>query len=378
MKKRLAKYSSREIPTDLDSEIEIPTTWHLTYTTADALKMMLKACESAQESIYMEQFLIEPDEIGQEFIKLFVKKAKEGVTVKLVLDSMYSRFMSQSLYIDALQQAGVKVKFFNWLFPFSTHNKKLWYFRNHRRLLITDRQTMVTGGICIAKKMEPWRETCIKVTGPVVSQALYVFDKTWRKVYKKHSLTLGTQYKTGLNGFSYITHAPLIGERHVYYRLIDAIRQAKKTVCITTPYFLPDRRLERVLILAKKRGVDVQILMPRKSNHPLVDVGSHTFFHKLLSKGIKIYRYNDMVHAKTAQVDADWAMVGSMNLDNISLRYNFESALIVTNQVCVEELNAQFKKDLKLADELTLQHWERRSLFQKMKEKMVWPIRKLL
>lgn len=357
---------------------ERPTAWKLTSTTEDAWRMMLKTIESAKESIYMEQFLFEPDSAGQEFLKLFIKKAQEGVTVKLIFDSMYSLGLSQSLYLDALQEAGVKVKFFNWLLPFSKHNKKVLYFRNHRRLIVVDREIMITGGTCISNTMKEWRETCIRVEGPVADQAAFVFDKTWKHVYQRRSLKLGDQYKTGLDGFSYITHAPYIGERHVYHRLIDAIRSARKYIYITTPYFLPDRRLERVLILAKKRGVDVRILIPKNSNHRLVNYASHTYFYKILSKNIPIYRHNIMVHAKTTCIDDEWGMVGTMNLDNISLRYNFESALIITEPLCVTELREQFIKDLKESDELTLKDWENRSLFQKLKEILIWPIRKLL
>ncbi|HEY1037697.1 MAG TPA: phospholipase D-like domain-containing protein [Candidatus Paceibacterota bacterium] len=366
-------------PTRQDTISDQPlTTWHITYSTVDAWKMMLKAIESAQESIYMEQFLLEPDETGQEFLRLFIKKAKEGVTVKLIFDSMYSKNLARSPLIEELRRAGAKVKFFNWLLPFSKHNKKILFFRNHRRLLLIDRETMITGGICIRKKMEPWRETCIRIQGNVVNQAIYVFDKTWKKVYRQHSMRLGTQTKTGPDGFSYITHAPLIKERHVYYRMIDAIRHARKTIYITTPYFLPDRRLQRVLILAKKRGVDVRLLVPKNSNHPIVDIGSHTYFHKMLVKGIKIFQYETMIHAKTATIDGEWAMLGTMNLDNISLRYNFESSLIITNRTCVAELEEQYAKDLRLSKELTLDAWNNRPLLQRFKELLVWPVRKVL
>jgi cardiolipin synthase A/B len=356
----------------------LPTKWHITTSTKEAWQTMLKMCESAKDSIYMEQFLFEPDQYGREFLDIFIKKSKEGVTVKLIFDSLYSRGLSQSLYIDALQHAGVKVKFFNWILPFSKHNKKLLYFRNHRRLLIVDRKVMFTGGICIHKKMESWRETCIKISGPVVDQSVAVFDKTWRQVYKKHSLRLGTQSKTGMDGFSYITHAPLLGERYLYRRLIEAIRQSEKTIYITTPYFLPDRRLERVLCLAARRGVDVNILMPKISNHPLVDIGAHTFFEKLLEKGIKIHRYKEMIHAKTVCIDNDWGMIGTMNLDNISLRYNFESGLIINQAVCLEELRSVFIKDLRNSERLSMHEWQKRSILQRLKERLIWPIRKFL
>ena len=360
-------------------ERESPTTWKITTTTEEAWQQLLKTISEARESIYIEQFLFFPDAIGQQFIELLVKKAKEGVHVKLIVDSVGSFPLGRSEYLDVMHQAGVKVKFFNWMLPFSKNSKKLLYFRNHRRLTIVDRQIMITGGTCISKNMEHWRDTQIRLEGPVVQQAVHVFDRTWKKVYKKHTLNLGTQYKSGIDSFSYITQAPFLAEKHLYHRLIDAIRQARKHIYLTTPYFLPDNKLQRVLILAVKRGVDVRVLIPEKSNHPIVDIGSHSYFEYLLNKGLRIVRYKpSMIHAKTVTIDDEWAMVGTLNLDNVSLKYNFESAVITTNRLCAAELREIFVKDLRSSSEVRLHDWKNRSNIQKFKEGLVWPIRKFL
>lgn len=358
---------------------EAPTVWSFNTTTQGAWETILKSCEEARESIYFEQFLFSPDAVGQRFIELLIKKAKEGVHVKIIVDSVGSSYLGRSLYIDAMEHAGVKIKFFNWVLPFSKNSKKLLYFRNHRRLIIIDRSSMITGGICIGKRMTDWRDTQIKIEGPVVQQAVKVFDQTWKKVYKKRTINLGTQYKSGLDGFSYITQAPLLGERHLYHRLIEAIRLAKRRIYITTPYFLPDHRLQRVLVLAAKRGVDVRILLPKSGDHTIVEIGSFSYFEFFLQKGVRIFRYTpSMIHTKTVIVDDDWAMVGTMNMDNVSLRYNFESSIITTNPLCVDELVSHFKIDQKVSEELNLEDWKKRPLFQKWKEKLVWPIRKFL
>lgn len=356
-----------------------PTVWSFATSTKEAWQVILKACEKAQESIYIEQFLFTPDQIGQEFIELFIKKAKEGVHVKVIVDSVGSFGLGRSLYLEAMQEAGVKIKFFNWMLPFSKNSRTLWYFRNHRRAVIVDRSVMITGGTCIGKRMEEWRETQIKIEGPVVQQAVKVFDQTWKKVYKRHTRSLGAQYKSGIDGFSYITQAPLLKERHIYYRLIDAIRQSKKYVYLTSPYFAPDHRLQRVLVLAARRGVDVRILIPAVGDHKIVQLASETYFEFMLSKGIKIFQYTpSMIHTKTAVIDEDWGMVGTMNLDNVSLRYNFESAIISTNPLCVDELRGHFLHDLKASKQVDLIEWKTRARFQKFKELLVWPIRKFL
>lgn len=377
--KHLGVHPNEKLEAVAEYEFDSPTLWSFATSTKEAWQSILQTCENARESLYIEQFLFTPDQIGQQFLELFIKKAREGVHVKIIVDSVGSFGLGRSAYLDALVEAGVKIKFFNWMLPFSKNSKTLWYFRNHRRLIIADREVMITGGTCIGKRMEDWRETQIKLEGPVVQQAVKVFDQTWKKVYKKHTHSLGTQYKSGLDSFSYITQAPLLRERHVYYRLIDAIRQARKHVYLTTPYFLPDHRLQRVLVLAAKRGVDVRILIPAQGDHNVVEIGSESYFEFLLSKGIQIFRYlPSMIHSKTAVIDNDWAMVGTMNLDNISLRYNFESAIITGNSLCVDELRGHFMHDLKVSKEVHLHEWKKRSRLRKFKELLVWPIRKFL
>lgn len=354
------------------------TTWKLYTTTPESLEAMYKAFEKAEDSVYLETYILHPDSVGGKFLDLCIEKAKKGVTVKIVIDSVGSFSLGGSMYISKLKEAGVKLKTFNWLLPFSKHSKSLWYFRNHRRVAIVDQKVLFTGGFCISKKMENWRETVVRLEGPVVDQAVKVFDQTWHKMYKKKFINLGREWRTNIGGFSFITHAPLIGERFLYHSFIDAIRQAKSYIYITTPYFLPDHRLYRVLRLAQRRGVDVRILMPRYSNMTLVDHGSHTYFHSFLSKKIKIFRYDEMIHAKTAVIDGEWSMVGTLNMDNVSLRYNFECGVVSTNSPFGEELKEIFIQDLEKAEEVKLKDWENRPLIEKIKDMLVWPIRKLL
>lgn len=354
------------------------TTWKFYTKTPDAIEAMLKACEQARESIYFEQFIFNPDAQGQKFVDILIKKSLEGLTVKCVFDAMAGYSLSTSNQLKKMLDAGIKVKFFNWMTPYSKYSKKLLFFRNHRRSLIIDRSTLFTGGICIGERMTEWRDTHLKIDGSVVSQAVYVFDQTWKRVYKRRSLGLGNQSRTGLDNFSYITQAPLLSERHLYYRLIETIRHAQKRVWLTTPYFLPDHKLLRALVLAKRRGVDVKIILPKSTDHPLVSLGCYTYLSYFLSKKVKILMYREMIHAKTAVIDDDWAMVGSLNLDNVSLRYNFESAVISTERLFVDELSDIFKKDCENAPELTIEEWRARPLMQRIAEKIVWPIRKFL
>jgi cardiolipin synthase A/B len=141
-------------------------TWSIFTGTKETLDNIYAMCESAKESIYLETYILYPDAIGEKFLELFARKSKEGVDIKILVDSVGSLALGKSAYLDHLKETGVKIKFFNWILPFSKQSKKLWYFRNHRRMVVVDRKILFTGGFCIQKKMEDWRDTTLKIEGP--------------------------------------------------------------------------------------------------------------------------------------------------------------------------------------------------------------------
>ena len=354
------------------------TTWNIYTQTTEIVEALTKACQTAKQSIYIEQFLFTPDSSNQKLLEVLIEKAKAGVVVKCIFDSLGSNSLSQSQYLDELLKAGVKVKFFNWILPFSKHNKSLWYFRNHRRLIVIDKKTLFTGGICFGKRMETWRETQVRIEGAVVEQAVKTFEVTWKKVYASHTLLLGSQSKTGLDGFSYITQSPLPTKRHLYHFFLEAIKQAKTEILLTTPYFIPDWKLTRELQRARKRGVQIKILVPRVSDHRIVDIASYTFFNQFLKKGIEIYQYPHMIHAKTAVIDSDWSMVGTLNLDNVSLLYNFECAVVSTSIEFNKDIRDIFTADLRISEQVKENTWNKRGVYQRLLELLVLPIRRFL
>lgn len=356
---------------------ENETKWKFYTTTHHAWEAMIVAISSAQKTIDFEQFNIAPDNIGRRFIEALIERAQSGVKIRVLVDAMGSVGLGQSMYVEAMERVGIEIKFFNWIAPFSKGNKRTWYFRNHRRSLIIDKQILFTGGVCIADQMKEWRETTIEISGEILEQVQEPFEKTWAKAHEK-SIRMDSKIKINTEGFTFLTQAPLPRQRFLYFKLIEEIRRAQKYVYLTTPYFLPDNRLLRALIFAKRRGVDVRIIIPEVSDHPIVDRGSHTYFQKVLYAGIRIYRYQKMIHSKTAVIDGNWAMVGTLNLDNISLRYNFESGIVAANHHFASELGGHFQNDLQESMELTPQEWNKRSYFAQFLELLVWPIRKFL
>ncbi|MEI8337846.1 MAG: phospholipase D-like domain-containing protein [bacterium] len=361
------------------------TKWQFYLTSEEAWDAMLLEIESAKISIDLEQYIFINDVIGNKFIELLIKKADEGLKIRILCDEVGSFPLYRSVIKEQLAKKGIPLKFFNSVLPWNPNRESLWYFRDHRKLMVIDDEIGFTGGICLAEEMQGWRESYVKITGNVVNQMNKAFEIMWNKEYKHPKYIFNNKNHNNHNHnvieekFRYLTNSPLLGKRFMYKELIDVIRNAKHYLYLTTPYFLPDSRLLREIKHASRRGVKVCLLIPQKPNHILLEIGNRTFIQDLLEHRVKIFRYEkSMIHSKTAVIDGSWSTIGSLNLDNISLRYNFEANLVSTDKAFTFELEKQFLDDLKLSKELNLDEWKKRSIKQKIAELVIWPIRKLL
>lgn len=356
------------------------TKWQFYLTSEEAWAVMLKEIESAKKSIDLEQYILINDNIGNKFIDLLIKKADEGLKIRILCDEVGSFPLYRSSAKETLFKKGIQLIFFNSVLPWNPNRESLWYFRDHRKLMVIDEEIGFTGGVCLAEEMQGWRESYVKITGPIVTQMKEAFEIMWFKQYRKAAFFFKKKTKKQQDEkFQYLTNSPLLRKRFMYNELIEAIKNAKHYLYLTTPYFLPDSRLLRKIKRASQRGVKVCLLIPKKPNHILIEIGNRTFLEDLLEHGVRIFRYEkSMIHSKTAVIDGTWSTIGSLNLDNISLRYNFEGNLVSTDKAFSFELEKQFLDDLKLSEELTLKDWRKRPLRQKLAEIIIWPIRKLL
>ena len=213
--------------------------------------------------------------------------------------------------------------------------------------------------------MEDWRDTNIRIKGPVVKDMERKFERMWDRAHGKRVSRIDPPSRSG--EFKYIANTPLPRNRKLYNATVEAIRNAKKYIYITTPYFVPTHRVSRVLRLASHRGVDVRIMIPQSSDYPIVDLGARTFFHNMLKTGIKIYLYQEkMLHSKTIVIDEDWSSIGTLNIDNISLLYNFEANIVTTNDDFARELTSHFNQDMKNSQEITYKDWQKRFFVEKI------------
>jgi len=352
--------------------------WKLFSNSHEAWDAMYADCENAKETIDCEMYIFAVDEIGQRFIDLFIKKSAEGVRVRLIFDMVGSYPLYISRLPEQLQRSGIEVRFFNPVSPWRIRNFTSNFFRTHKKLLVIDHKIVHTGGVNIRDDMKDWRDSHVRLQGDLGEEAGFIFARMWRIVeqgkflpFKKPSIYV--------KNFAFRTNSPHFRQRFIYNELVEVIRNAKKYIYITTPYFVPDIRLLRVLRLAAKRGVDIRILLPIKSDHLTVDLAAQSHFTLLLKTGVKIYQYSDsMLHAKTVVVDRAWGTVGSFNLDSLSLLFNYELNVVSNSEEFAFELQEHFIKDLKNAKQVVAEEWYKRSFFRKFLEVVSWPIHKFL
>ncbi len=339
---------------------------------------MLADCRNAQVSIDMEQYIFEHDEIGKRFIHVLEDKAREGVRVRLLCDAAGSYDLFNSVHVQHLIAHGVEVLFFNPISPWRINNYSSWLFRDHRKVLVIDSHIGYIGGVGVHQRMHNWRDTQVRIEGSVVHELAYVFEQMWNRTQEGRFFRF-SKPQAFTKYFYFLTNSPRFHQRFIYHSLIDAIRGARSHVYLTTPYFIPDLRLVRVLRLAARRGVDVRLIVPDASDHPIVDIATQSYFWIMLKARVRIFLYHDHVlHAKTAIIDDDWASVGSANLDNLSLLFNYEANLVSTNRAFVRELREHFIVDQSSSKEVLLPDWKQRSRMRKLFEAISWPIHKFL
>lgn len=355
------------------------TGWKFYSDVPSAWEAMLLDCQRAQASIDMDQYIFEPDRIGRRFMDLFIAKAKGGVRVRLICDAVGSSNLYNSDHPRILSEAGVQVFFFNPVSRWRIHNFTSWFFRDHKKILVVDGRVGHAGGVGINDKMATWRDSAVRMTGPIVAEFQRVFSRMLEIARRKRFAVI--QNYSSESEFGFLTSSPYLRNlRSFRYRkrylrdlFLEKIKSAKNFIYLTTPYFVPDFKLFNELQQAGRRGIDVKLIVPYISDVLWVDMATSSYFSLALASGIKIYRYNKhILHAKTAVID-NWASIGSANLDNLSFWFCYENNVLSTNHEFNLELKQQFEADLTDCDEVKFFDWKNRTMTQKIKELVTWP-----
>lgn len=357
------------------------TDWTIYATNEDAWLSMLHDCARAEKSIVLEQFIFVTDDFGKRLVDICAERAGKGVEVRFLWDAAGSFTFWGSGIADDLKRKGIKLLFWKTLIPgyFKVPDFRSWFFRNHRRTLVIDGRIGYTGSMCVRDRMKNWRDLNARFEGPVVSEMQNAFDRMWERA--RGSKQLPKRYLAGDSEFRYVTNYPAPGRRHIYAELLSAVRAARRYIYITTPYFVPTHRLAHALRLASGRGVDVRLIIPESSDYYAVDLGARSFFNAFLESKARIFLYRgagNMLHGKSVIIDDLWASVGTMNLDQISLLYNFEANIITSDARFCEELAAHFVHDMNNSKEVALNEWRNRFFLEKIPEVLIRLVRKFL
>ncbi|MFA6405104.1 MAG: phospholipase D-like domain-containing protein [Candidatus Paceibacterota bacterium] len=356
------------------------TKWTLYSDNNKAWESILADCSKAKESISLEQFIFVNDDFGKKLINVCTERASKGVEVRFLWDAAGSFTLWGSNIANELRNKGVKLLFWKTLIPgyFKIPSWRSWFLRNHRRTLVIDRKVGYTGSICVDENLKDWRDTNVRIEGGTIAKQMEnAFDRMWARAEKSRPLPMKLHYRD--SDFRYVTNNPSPGRRFLYRAFIKAIKNAENHIYITTPYFIPTHRMVRLLKKASERGIDVRIILPQKSDHRIVDMASRSYFTTLLESNIKIYLYQgNMIHDKIMTVDNKWASIGSMNLDRISLLYNFEANIVSADSDFAREVTKHFMDNLDQSRKVVLQEWRRRFFIKKLIEIPIKLIRKFL
>ncbi|MRH44045.1 cardiolipin synthase [Aquibacillus halophilus] len=354
-----------------DNEVEIFTDGQ------EKFDSLIRDIEAAKDHIHLLYYIIRHDKLGQEVADALIKKAKEGVQVRILFDDMGSRRLSRRKYVRSIQKAGGEVEaFFPPLIP--KVNLKINY-RNHRKLAIIDGKTGYIGGFNIgdeylgaSKKFGYWRDTHLKIQGDAVRSMQTRFILDWNQASRNDIIYEDRYYASepkGDVGIQIVSSGPDSEWQQIKNGYIKMIMEAKEYIYIQTPYFIPDDTLLDALKIAVLSGVDVRIMIPNKPDHPFVYWATLSNIGELLRAGAAVYIYqNGFLHAKTIVVDGKIASVGTANIDVRSFRLNFEVNAFLYNSDIAEQLVAEFKKDIVLSSQLTLKLYNQRSKWIRFKE----------
>ena len=306
----------------------------------------------AQSYVLIQFYIIKDDELGRRLKDHLIERARAGIRVYFLYDEIGS-YKLPSGYIRAMQQAGVYASAFH-----STRGRTNHFqlnFRNHRKIVVIDGEIAFVGGHNVGDEyvsrnpiFGPWRDTHVKIKGPVVEEIQFCFVEDWHWATTQIP-ELNWELKpspAGTEAALVMASGPADALETCGLMFTQAINMAQERVWIASPYFVPDSQIIGALKLAVLRGVDVRILLPEKPDHRTVHLATVSYYPHTLPAGIKLYRYTaGFLHQKVFLVDRQCAAVGTANLDNRSFRLNFELTFLNYDPAFVRAVEAMLIVD---------------------------------
>lgn len=330
----------------------------------------------AKKSINMLYFIIRDDDISKKIVSALTKKALEGVEVRVLYDDFGCLRTSKHIFKPLIQAGGRVCAFF----PVKLGSYSKINHRNHRKIVVIDNEIGYMGGMNIGdeymgkKKPSPWRDTHMRIIGESVIYMQKTFMLDWlfstgedmavdlRRFFERPEGNVGNV------GMQIVASGPDTAEEPIKCGMIKMISNARKTIYLQTPYFVPDKPFLTALRMAAKSGVDVRVMIPGVPDKSYVYYSTFSFIGELLDAGARVYTYPGFLHSKTMSSDGDVVTIGTSNTDIRSFQLHFEINAFIYGSDVVAEYNRKFLSELPKCQEITKEIYSKRGVWQQMKE----------
>ena len=340
-------------------------------------RRLIKDINAAKYSIDVEFYIIRNDTVGKRLIKVLTEKAKEGLKVRMLVDALGSRGISDRVLKDYLEAGGEVGYFFKPKLKYLNFDIN---YRNHRKIVVIDNRIGYIGGFNIAreylglkKKFGYWRDTHLRMLGNSIQDLKAIFLMDWGVATGEKidfdEIDFYTSNPDGDTSVQVVMSGPDSQKEQIKRAMMRMITFAGEKIYLQTPYFVPDKAMQESLKMAAQSGVDVRIMIPSMPDHPFVYWANYAYCGDLIKSGARVYRYeNGFLHAKTLVVDGQVATVGSANFDVRSFRLNFEANVFVYEEEFARKMEKCFEEDMMLSTEVTVEDYESRSNWIRVKE----------
>jgi cardiolipin synthase len=351
------------------------------YDGEDKFESLIKDLQKARKFIHIQYYIFRRDSIGKRIIDILEKKAAQGIEVRFLVDSMGSYTLTKRLMKKFIENGGKFEIFFPGILP---HINTRINYRNHRKIVVIDGEYGYIGGFNVGKeyinedrKIGFWRDTHIRIKGEAVNELTDRFLLDWCYASGENVEDFSTfypkeVYKDGDIGIQIVTSGPDHKEEYIKHGYLKMINNAKRSIYLQTPYFVPDEPMLEALKLSALSGVDVRIVIPAKPDHIFMKWAANSYIGELLDLGVKVYEYeNGFIHAKTIVVDGQVSSVGTANMDIRSFKLNFEVNAFIYDDRIASNLEKQFFIDVEKSKIITKESHDGRSRGMRIKESLV-------